>query len=641
MAEVVRKIPDQLSGLSILGSGQYVLQDNIYDYAIAGIPFLSAIGETRPHTNRMAPIRKEQRDNFAEPGEQSLQGWWLRSQSTFNGGAGLIYQDPDNDNQFNYRFAQSLGIDPWTSGQVGLLRNTVRASTASNANNVVRGFVDPSGVDSYWEMDTHNLNKVTDSGTTSIIAGATENFYDLTSTGSTYIMVKSTGIFKGSNATAPGQIYTDTTTNGLIAFVKDRLIYCKDNAVYQLALSPAGAPVALPAASYTHQDPNWRWRSITVGPSAIYIAGDSGTTSQIHKFSVVNVTTEVPEFTWIGTTATMPGGEQIRTIFSYVESFIGLATNKGFRVGEIDSNGDVAYGPLSIEVDGGCTGIAGFDRFMWTGSTNQHEGQSGLYRVDLGNQIQEQTTRAIRYAFARDIYATGDIGSIVSLTMFGQSDRKVFAIVSDGSFKEQAVELLPTGYLQTGRIRFNTEEPKLYKFFNVRAANPLLGNITASILSESGGVIPTITYGPTNGAGTGDIGISQPTGPQNWIALRFDFTRGATDSTVGAVLNGWQVKALPGSIRQRLITHPFQVFDDEADRGGQVIGYEGYAQDRMNAFEAVARAGDVVLFQELQNQTVTQVVIDDFEFQQTGPPGPQGSVGGYLTVVMRTVAEST
>lgn len=633
--EVVRKIPDQISGLGAATSGQYTLQDNIYDYAIAGIPLLSAISDNRPHTNRMAPIRKEQFDNFAEPGEQSLQGWWLRSQSTFNGGAGVIYQDPDNDNQFNYRFANSIGINPWTSGQLSLLRETTQIASSAQTHNVVQGFVDPSGVDSYWEMDQHNLTKRTDAGSTPILTAAVESFFDLTSSGYTYFLIKSNGIFKGSNATAPVSIYTDSPTNGIIEVVKDRLIYCTDNKVYQLSFS--GGPTV--SAAYTHPDPNWRWRSITDGPTAIYIAGDNGTTSQIHKFSVID-DVEVPEFKWIGVTATMALGEKINTIYSYVQSFMGVSTDKGFRVAEIDSSGNVAYGPLSIEIPGGCTGITGFDRFMWTGSTAQHDGASGLYRIDLGNQIQEQTTRSVRYAYARDIYAPGFVDRIVSVTNFGQSDRIVYAIDSTGSFREAAATLIAQGSLDTGRIRFNTEEPKLYKFFNMRVPSPLNGDVSASILTEGGGVIPTITYGPTFGGGTKDIGITQPTGPQNWLALRFTLFRGA-DPTKGGVLNGWQVKALPGSIRQRIITHPFLMFDEETDKGGQVIGYEGYSQERLAQFEAVARAGDVVLFQELAAQLVTQVVIDDFEFQQTGPPGPDGPSGGYLTVVMRTVAEST
>src|ERR1043165_6688544 len=143
--EVVRKIPDQLSGLSVAGTGQYVPQDNQYDYAIAGMPFLSAISDERPHTNRMAEIRKDQFDNFAEPGEQSLQGWWLRSQSTFNGGAGVLYQDPDNDNQFNYRFRDSLGINCWEAGELSLLRQVNSIQPSALGTNRVQGYATLAG----------------------------------------------------------------------------------------------------------------------------------------------------------------------------------------------------------------------------------------------------------------------------------------------------------------------------------------------------------------------------------------------------------------------------------------------------------------------------------------------------------------
>lgn len=636
--EIVRKIPDQLSGLGTAGSGQYMLQDNLYDFAIAGQPFLSAISDARPHTNRMAPIRKEQFDNFAEPGEQSLQGWWLRSQSNFTGGAGVLYQDPDTDNQFNLRFADSLGVNPWTPGSLQLLRQTTTGLSRSLTNNRVQGYQTAAGVDAYWDMDLHNLTKVTDSGTTAIVTASADNLLDLTSSGLTYIYSSSTGVYKGDDAAAPALVTADTPAQSVIEFVKDRLIYTKGPAVYQLTLAPAALPGT---PDYLHQNPNWKWRSITDGPTAIYVAGDDGVTGQIHKFSVVNGATGLPEFEWAGVTATMPTGETINTIYQYVQSFVGIATSKGFRVGDIDGNGDITYGPLLFTPPGGCAGITGFDTFMWTGSAAQHGGNSGLYRVDLGSSVQEQTTRAVRYAYSRDIYATGPVAAVTSVTNFGKSNRIVYAVNLTGSFKEQAVELLPTGFIDTGRIRFNTEEPKLYKFFSVRTASPLLGNISASILSEGGGVIPAITYGPTNNGGTKDVGIQQPTGPQNWLALRFTLFRDPSVTSQGGVMNGWQVKALPGSIRQRIITHPFLLLDNEKDKGGQRIGYDGYTQDRLTQFEATARAGDVVLFQELAAQLVTQVVIDDFEFQQIGPPGPNGPTGGYLTVVMRTVAEST
>lgn len=640
MATIVRKIPDQLSSLGSSVQGQYNLTDNAYDYAIAGIPFLSATNDQRPYTDRMAPIRKEQFDNFAEPGEQSLQGWWLRSQSTFTGGAGVLYQDPDNDNQFNYRYAESLGINPWVAGELSLLRKSTAGTSTAKLPLIARGFVDTSGVDAYWLVRGDELRKVTDAADTSVIGITLETIWDITSSGKRYFIAKSTGVWNGVDAAAPTQLYTDALTNAEIEFVKGRLVLTTNNSVYQLVTG--GAPAALPTPTFTHQDADWRWSSITDGPSAIYVSGDSGTTSEIHRFVPTVTGTGTPVLAWGGVTATMPSGEIIRTIYQYVGSFVGIATNKGFRVGEIDQNGDITYGPLLFEPDGGCEGIVGNDRFMWVGSTNAHDGVSGLFRVDLGNITQEQTTRAVRYAYARDIYADDFDDHISSVTMFGASDRKVFTIESIGAFREEPELLVDSGYLETGRIRFNTEEPKLYKFFSVRTPSPLEGNVSVTILGEGGGEINAITYSPTIPSGTGDVGIQTPAGPQNWMKLRFTLLKNTTDGLTGGVLNGWQLKALPGSIRQRMISQTFLLLDEETDRTGQRIGYTEYARARFEDFKAVARAGDVVLYQELQEGLVTQVVIEDWQFTQTAPPGPnRGALGGYLTVVMRTVAEST
>lgn len=636
MATLVNRIPYEISGRGSGAQGQYIPTDLDYDYAIGGLPFVSAIKDEFPYTERMAPIRKEQFDNFAEPGEQSLEGWWLRSQSTFTGGAGVLYQDPDTDNQFNYRFADSLGVDPWTSGNLKLLRRSPQVTSTAVAVVLAQGYVDPAGVDSYWLVQNNDLTKQTDVGGTNISIGGT-NILDITSTGATYIIARTNGVWKGLDTAAPTQLYTDALTNPVIEFVKDRLIITNTVNVYQGVLTAAA--VALPAPSYSHPDPSWRWRSITDGPTAVYIAGDSGTTSQIHKFSVID-NAGVPQFKWAGVTATMPSGEIISTIYSYVESFVGIATNKGFRVGEIDSNGDLSYGPLIFEVASGARGIVGNDRFMWVGTGDAHDGESGLYRVDLGNVTQEQTTRTVRYAYARDIYAENSQGNVTSVTMFGASNRRVFTITALGSYKEAATELLPTGYLSTGRIRFNTEEPKLYKFFSIRTPSPLSGTVSVSVLPEGGGEIPYITYSGTSSSGTKDVATPQPIGPQNWLAVKFTLGRDANPA-LGGVLNGWQIKALPGSIRQRIITVPVLLYDNEKDRAYQSYGYDGFARERLESFKSLARSGDTFLFQELADNLTTEVVIDDWEFRQDGPPAPAGALGGVLTMVLRTVAEST
>ena len=72
--------------------------DIAYDTAIGGMPFIYAISDSRPYIRQTAPFRKDQFDNQTEPGEQSLTGWWIRSQSSFHYGDGITFYDPTSNN---------------------------------------------------------------------------------------------------------------------------------------------------------------------------------------------------------------------------------------------------------------------------------------------------------------------------------------------------------------------------------------------------------------------------------------------------------------------------------------------------------------------------------------------------------------
>jgi hypothetical protein len=96
---------------------------NIYDIAIGGQPFLLGASDKYPYQRQTATYRKQQFDNTKEVGEQSFEGWWLRSQSSFHNGAGINYLDPYVSENVQYRFFDSEGVDVWTPGQATLLKN--------------------------------------------------------------------------------------------------------------------------------------------------------------------------------------------------------------------------------------------------------------------------------------------------------------------------------------------------------------------------------------------------------------------------------------------------------------------------------------------------------------------------------------
>ena len=120
-------------------AGFWINNAEDYDVAIGGEPFIIAPTDVNPYQRETAPYRKEQFDNSKEPGEQSLTGWWIRSQSSFHGGTGIRFYDPSSGESTGYRFADSQGVDVWTKGQVSLLNdayeNHITTATINTTNN--------------------------------------------------------------------------------------------------------------------------------------------------------------------------------------------------------------------------------------------------------------------------------------------------------------------------------------------------------------------------------------------------------------------------------------------------------------------------------------------------------------------------
>jgi len=110
-------------GIASTTQNLFTNTSNIYDIAIGGQPFLLASSDRFPYQRQTATYRKQQFDNTKEVGEQSFEGWWLRSQSSFHNGSGINYLDPYVSENVQYRFFDSEGVDVWTPGQVNLLKN--------------------------------------------------------------------------------------------------------------------------------------------------------------------------------------------------------------------------------------------------------------------------------------------------------------------------------------------------------------------------------------------------------------------------------------------------------------------------------------------------------------------------------------
>jgi hypothetical protein len=125
------------------GSTNYSATGEAYDVAIAGLPFFLLNSDDSPYRRVTAQYRKQQIDQSREPGEQTLTGWWLRSQSSFHYGQGIKFFEPIQDESLRFQYTESKGIDVWTKGQATLLKSV-------NSQHVVTGGIQANGRP--WQM---------------------------------------------------------------------------------------------------------------------------------------------------------------------------------------------------------------------------------------------------------------------------------------------------------------------------------------------------------------------------------------------------------------------------------------------------------------------------------------------------------
>jgi hypothetical protein len=120
------------------GSTNYSATGEAYDVAIGGLPFFLLNSDDSPYRRVTAQYRKQQIDQSREPGEQTLTGWWLRSQSSFHYGQGIKFFEPIQDESLRFQYTESKGIDVWTKGQATLLKSC-------DSQHVVTGGIQANG----------------------------------------------------------------------------------------------------------------------------------------------------------------------------------------------------------------------------------------------------------------------------------------------------------------------------------------------------------------------------------------------------------------------------------------------------------------------------------------------------------------
>jgi hypothetical protein len=638
--------------------------DVAYDVAVGGLPFIYAINDARPYIRQTAPFRKDQFDNGQEPGEQSLTGWWIRSQMSFHSGSGIKFYDPaTTDEVGHYRFSDSKGVNVWTKGQATLLKSVTSGHNTTGpiaSNGVVQQHMrsikwstftgallhDEYDVDKIKVTDpsnpVHFIDYNTGAGVYPVYAICDDgtNAYWITNKlfgGTTKLTAFGKPLTGDSSNVADEFKLFDNSqiiTNGVMEYVKQRLVICADNKVYECEPKVSATPVLL----YTHPSTSHVYTSITASGPAIYISGYNGSQSTIEKYTLAS-NGSMPVLSSAVIAAEMPAGEIIHKIYYYL-GYMMIGTNKGVRAAAVsDQDGSIKYGPLIVETTQPCYDFAARDHYIWCATSVA--GEPGLIRLDLDNEIE-----TLRFAYANDIYYDGVTGHVTTAVCLDgntdptTADRLMFctayASAANGAiYVEDATTLRTSGYITTGNIRYGTLEPKNFKRLLGRG-DFTYGSMTLETVDKNGIEYDHISYDAA--IPPIEVGTERPATAQEYVAYKFILYRDATDTTKGPTFKGYQAKATIATPRQRIVRFPVYCFDVETDRFNTVFGYEGRAFDRIRLLEDIEETGDVLIWQDLSTGESRQAVVEQVTFTRMTPPDKRfDGFGGVLEITIRTV----
>jgi hypothetical protein len=630
---ITNRINERLGFTNIPGGKVSAPDSQNWDCGIGNLTFLYGMSDQNPMMRETAEFRRERIDTERLPGEQSLDsGYWVRSQESWHYGAGLTTAEPleIEATESRFRYAQSGGVDPWTPGQLRLLKDTTEVEDSSSTQISVLGTTE--GILVWDDSGLHML--LSDGSVSWTYADALITSF--TTDGESWYAGRSDGkIYTGPLASGGGSLHYDSTIAGkcLVRWIKGRLIATFDVEVWEGA-----------GATWTQIDSgatfpaDWEWMDAADGPTSIYVTGYSGYTSEIYKIdvSVSGTTVTLGALTSV---AEMPRSETIYTTYSYVGSFIMLGTSKGVRVAAIGDTGALGIGPLIRESDTGVRDFVAVGSYVYAAlgsdaNSGDRDTAPGLVRVNLGQTL---NNNALQFAIADDLIVN-DGTECQSVTFF---NNKVVIGVAEGGVYEEADTYVSSGWLETGRIRLGTTEAKTWRDLRLLQQPDSDGAVAGHAIRDDDSSAPSswqqvVQTDGSNYDLTGKIS-SNPNEPATdlYVALHL---QASADSSGTPVLQSYQLRAIPSPVRTRLVRVPLMLFDRESDRSGSVMGYPGYAYDRLQLLEALEQEYALVPYEDYTTGERVNVYIERVSYSRTAPPTHnEGNNGGIVTLLLRLV----
>lgn len=533
------------------------------------------------------PIRQAI-DSSTEPGEQTVnpEVLWPRSQSTWHLGAGQEYLD--REDSVRSRFDQSLHLDPWDRNLLSLLPATEQfeASTDTNLQLLTAG-------DRLYRVEGQYLEFTTDpdAGTvswTAVTGLPSTDIVTIATDGTNVYVVYPTEIYKTDTSSSAGSSWATGLTNMQSFAFANGFLIGGDGATL-LEFDAAGMYSQAGQLDYDHVNTSAMFSHVTGSSRGIFAAATVGGRSDVF-FTEVDSSGAL---TAPKSAMFLPDGETVTALTSYGDVLL-LGTTKGVRVGQVQSTGAVAYGPV-IEVTNPVQCFEPQEDFVWFGWSDFDASHTGLGRLHLS-----QETATLVPAYATDLMATDGVsGAVTSVVTFGS--KRYFAVSEDG-FYRQTDDLEATGWIDVGLIDFNISADKISSSFSFKVAN------------ENGGSIQVLmTPDIQTQIDLGTVDLTGNTGPVTPLAarrvtsevfsLRLVFSRNSSDTTLGPDLSRWTFQVVPVLERMDEIQVPIRLFEKIEDRYGRVWRFNTRAEfDHLKSLEA----NGITIYQEGRiSQTVS------------------------------------
>lgn len=518
--------------------------------AIAGHTYITEPEKChRQFLNQLRPVQAPGDD----VGETTLNpdNLWRRGSSSWHLGTGQLWRDSSKDAD-PHRFRASKGVDVWTPFQLSMLRSASTQKKSAAGTNL-RLISDPANGKA-WLIDGVNVYVSTNPSNVSPTWTACTGLPGGTITGGTFTgahvyVAVANAVYRvaAAGSTVFASWYNATAVTGL-EYANGRLIAwnAADGSLFELGAAAARTVI------FTHpQGASFTWDRVIGAPNAIYAAGHLSYNAEIYRTDVTDATgaLSAPKLS-----ATLTN--EIVTALAVESGYVILATKQSDGIGRIRlcqivnplyaTGGALLVGPdmfaqLSQRPGIAIDALRSVGRYVYFSWANLDANCTGVGRFDMAT-----FTQPLVPAYATDQMAgaagTPVQGAVLDIAYDATSDQLWLAVSGAGLYGTTgATTLMAENYLDTGRIRYDLLDLKVFATLDLRVV-PVAGTaVSLTLTRDDGYVAPALNY---TGGGTGPsspLTLDHSSG--EWADLRVVLT--ASGGGLSPKLSWWLLQSIP------------------------------------------------------------------------------------------------